>query len=185
MAVPISGRSDAELVRDVGRGQLDAFNVLVRRWERKVYSYLVHLTGHREDAFDLCQDVFVSAYQNLDRLRQPERFAGWLFQIAHNRAYSHLRGARGQYLEPAETDPAAAPREVRLGDGRVWERGEMRLLVERSLATLPVEQREAIVLKLYQGLNFAEIAAIQGCPVSTAKTRLYTGFEQLRKTLLP
>lgn len=183
--MPISGRSDAELVRNVREGQLEAFNVLVRRWERKVYSYLVHLTGHSEDAFDLCQDTFVSAYQHLDRLRDPERFSGWLYQIAHNRAYSHLRGPRGQEVEPGETDPAAAPREVRFGDGRVWERGELKLLVEKALAALPLEQREAIVLKLYQGLNFDEIAAIQDCPVSTAKTRLYAGFEQLRKTLEP
>lgn len=184
MAVPISGRSDAELVRQARDGQADAFSALVRRWERKVYSYLVYLTGHREDAFDLCQEVFLSAYQNLDRLREPERFLGWLFQIARNRAYSHLRGKRAEGAEPADTDPAVAPCEVRLGDSGVWERGELKLLVEKALAALPLEQREAIVLKFYQGLKFEEIADIQSCPVSTAKTRVYDGFEQLKKVLV-
>ena len=102
MALGISDRSDALLVRDVLGGKLEAFNVLIRRWERKVYSYLVHLTGQPEDAFDMCQEAFVSAYKHLSRLQDPDRFRPWLFQIAHNTAYSHLRAARDDILENQE-----------------------------------------------------------------------------------
>jgi RNA polymerase sigma-70 factor (ECF subfamily) len=68
-----------------------------------------------------------------------------------------------------------------VGEAGQWERGDLKILVEKALAGLPLEQREAIVLKFYQGFKLAEIAEIQGCPVSTTKTRVYSGFEQLRK----
>jgi RNA polymerase sigma-70 factor (ECF subfamily) len=182
-ALPISDRPDASLVRDVLAGSLEAFNVLVRRWERRVYSYLVYLTGQPEDAFDLSQEVFVSAYANIGRLRKPEVFRQWLFQIAHNTAYSHLRKERGREAVLLEADSHDFPPSSRIMGGPLWERSESKLLVEKALAALPVEQHEAIVLKFYQGFNFDEIAEIQSCPVSTIKTRFYAGLEQLRKIL--
>jgi len=182
-ATPISDRPDASLVRDVLAGRLDAFNVLVRRWERRVYSYLVYVTGQPEDAFDLSQEVFVSAYANIGRLRKPEVFRQWLFQIAHNAAYSHLRKEKGRGDIPWEADSHDVRPSPRIMDGAQWERSESKLLVQKALAALPVEQHEAIVLKFYQGFNFDEIAEIQSCPVSTIKTRFYAGLDQLRKIL--
>lgn len=184
MALPISDRSDAELVREAVNGRPEAFNALVRRWERKVYSYLVHLTGQPDEALDLCQDVFVAAFKNLPRLRQPDGFRPWLFQIAHNTACSDLRRARGIEVEATdEIRTPAAPSTSSLGNPGGWEQGELKLMVEKALQSLPAEQREAIILKVYQGFKLAEIAEIQGCPLSTAKTRVYAGFEQLRKLL--
>ncbi len=183
MGVPISDRPDGELVGEVLGGQLEAFNVLVRRWERKIYTYIAHLTRQPEDAFDLCQEVFVSAYQHLDRLREPEKFSQWLFRIAHNAAYSHLRGVQDQDTHPTEVDSQGTPGGFRLGDGVSWGPGELKLLVEKALDGLPVEQREAVLLKVYHGFKFSEIAQIQSCPPSTVKTRVYTGFEQLKRFL--
>jgi RNA polymerase sigma-70 factor (ECF subfamily) len=182
-AIPISDRPDASLVREARAGSAEAFNVLVRRWERKVYTYLVYLTGQSEDAFDLCQEVFVAAYANLGRLRAPENLRPWLFQIAHNTAYSHMRKERGREALQSEVDPRGVTPTVRLMDGAPWERAESKLLVEKALAALPVDQREAIILKIYRGFRFTEIAEIQDCPVSTVKTRVYGGFEQLRKLM--
>lgn len=125
----------------------------------------------------MCQEVFVSAYTHLGQLRDPERFPPWLFQIAHNTAYSYLRRIREQGAEVSEGEPPQSSLR-RLADGTVLERAESKLLVEQALSALPVEQREAIILKVYRGFRFAEIAKIQDCPVSTAKTRVYNGFEQ-------
>ncbi len=155
--------------------------MLVRRWERKVYSYLVYLTGRSEDAFDMCQEVFISSYRNLPRLKDPEKFRPWLFRIAHNTAHSYAREARQERAGSEQLPPAGDPPAVRVGNHGPWEHGELRILVEKALAELPVEQREAIVLKFYQGFKLAEIAEIQGCPLSTAKTRVYSAFEQLKR----
>lgn len=182
-AIPISDRSDSLLVGEVRAGSPEAFNLLVRRWERKVYSYLVYLTGQPEDAFDLCQEVFVAAYTNIRQLRTPETFRKWLFQIAHNTAYSHMRKDRDFEALPSEAEPQDATPTARLMNGAIWERAEIKLLVEKALEGLSREQREAIVLKFYQGFKFDEIAEIQSCPVSTIKTRFYAGFNQLRKIL--
>jgi RNA polymerase sigma-70 factor, ECF subfamily len=184
-ASPISDRSDGQLVLDVRAGSSAAFNLLMRRWERKIYSYLVYLTGEFEDAFDLSQDVFLSAYANIGKLRRPEAFRQWLFEIAHNVAYSRMRKAMGRDASPADDRLDGPVSSVRLMEGAKWERVESKILVEKTLTALPAEQREAIVLKVYQGLKFEEIAAIQNCPVSTVKTRFYAGFAEFRKILKP
>jgi RNA polymerase sigma-70 factor (ECF subfamily) len=181
LGLEISDRPDAALVREAVRGQPEAFNALVRRWERKVYSFLVYLTGRPEDAFDLCQEVFLSGYRHLGQLKDPHKFPQWLFRIARNAAHSHARRGREEETSLKVLDVAEGSSSLKLGEVGQWERGELRILVEKALAGLPLEQREAIVLKFYQGFKLAEIAEIQGCPLSTAKTRLYSGFEQLRK----
>jgi RNA polymerase sigma-70 factor (ECF subfamily) len=181
LGLQISDRPDAALVREAMSGQPEAFNVLVRRWERKVYSFLVYLTGRPEDAFDMCQEVFLSGYRHLGQLKDPQKFPQWLFRIARNTAHSHARHAREEETSLKDLDAAEDSSGVRVGEAGQWERGALKVLVEKALAGLPLEQREAIVLKFYQGFKLAEIAEIQGCPVSTAKTRVYSGFEQLRK----
>ena len=69
---------DADLIQQAARGGVEAYNLLVSRWEKRVYNYLLRITGNREDALDLTQDVFLKAYQNLRKLDQPGRFAPWL-----------------------------------------------------------------------------------------------------------
>ena len=183
LGIEISDRPDAALVRDAVRGHPEAFNVLVRRWERKIYSFLVYLTGQPEDALDMCQEVFLSGYRHLGQLKDVEKFPQWLFRIARNTARSHARHAHGAETSLDELDPADGSFGARVGEAGEWQQGEMKILVERALATLPLEQREAIVLKFYQGFKLEEIAEIQGCPLSTAKTRMYSGFERLRKLI--
>jgi len=85
---------DADLIQQAARGQVEAYNLLVSRWEKRVYNYLLRVTGNREDALDLTQDVFLKAYQNLRKLEEPARFAPWLYRIAHNEAYSLFRKRR-------------------------------------------------------------------------------------------
>ena len=82
---------DTDLIRQAARGGVEAYNLLVSRWEKRVYNYLLRITGNREDALDLAQDVFLKAYQNLRKLDDPGRFAPWLYRIAHNEAYSMFR----------------------------------------------------------------------------------------------
>ncbi|MGA2593802.1 MAG: sigma-70 family RNA polymerase sigma factor [Bryobacteraceae bacterium] len=85
---------DADLIRNACRGDVEAYNLLISRWERRVYNYLLRIVVNREDAPDLSQDVFLKAYQNLRKLDDPARFAPWLYRIAHNEAYSLFRKRR-------------------------------------------------------------------------------------------
>ncbi|MEZ5401728.1 MAG: RNA polymerase sigma factor [Bryobacteraceae bacterium] len=168
---------DRDLVGQARRGNVDAYNQLVSRWERRVYNYVVRLLGSREDALDITQDVFLKAWQNLAKLEDPAKFSSWLYRIAHNEAFSLLRKSRpdGEELfEPAP--PSPGPRMLPM---------ETSLAVTAALARLSAEQKEAVVLKVYEGFKFEEIAEILGCPASTVKSRVYTGLEVLKSALAP
>ena len=173
---------DRDLIAQARRGKVEAYNLLVSRWEKRIFNYLYRLVRNREDALDLAQDVFLKAYQNLRRLEDPDRFSPWLYRIAHNEAYSLLRKNR------PETDLDASV------EGQGWAESpsqrrllplEVPLAVESAMARLSPDQREAVVLKIYQGFKFEEMAEILSCPVSTVKSRLYTALDLLKDTLAP
>jgi RNA polymerase sigma-70 factor, ECF subfamily len=173
---------DADLIQQAARGAVEAFNLLVSRWEKRVYNYLLRITGNREDALDLTQDAFLKAYQNLRKLDDPSRFAPWLYRIAHNEAHSLFRKRR------PEADGVEREEEtgggVLVGGSAVFPM-ELTLAVASALDRLSPEQREAVVLKVYQGFKFEEMGEILECPVSTVKSRLYTAFEILKAQLAP
>jgi RNA polymerase sigma-70 factor (ECF subfamily) len=172
---------DRDLIGKARRGDVDAYNGLVSRWEKRVYTYLVRAVGDREDALDLAQETFLKAYRGLARLESVERFPQWLFRIAHNESISMHRRNRMQFdydSDPEAAAPAAGRRVLGAGS-------ELKLAVEQALDRLTPEQREAVVLKVYQGFKFDEIAAIVGCPASTVKSRVYSGMEALKGMLGP
>ena len=174
---------DADLIQQAARGGVEAYNLLVSRWEKRVYNYLLRITGNREDALDLAQDVFLKAYQNLRKLDDPGRFAPWLYRIAHNEAYSMFRKRRPE-IDVEEVPPEATGTGITVGGSSVFPI-ELSLAVSSALGRLSPEQRESVVLKIYQGFKFEEMAEILSCPVSTIKSRLYTALELLKTELAP
>jgi RNA polymerase sigma-70 factor (ECF subfamily) len=168
---------DLDLIAKARRGDVEAYNLLVSRWEKRVFNYLLRLVSNREDALDVSQETFLKAYQNLRKLDDPARFPAWLFRIAHNEAFSLLRRRK------PETELAGEPRPRNTG-GRLLP-VELSLAVESALKRLNEDQREAVLLKIYQGFKFEEMAEILECPVSTVKSRLYTALELLKTTLAP
>jgi RNA polymerase sigma-70 factor (ECF subfamily) len=174
---------DADLIRQAARGGVEAFNLLVSRWEKRVYNYLLRITANREDALDLTQDVFLKAYQNLRKLDDAGRFAPWLYRIAHNEAYSMFRKRRPE-TDVEEVQPEASETGITVGGSSVFPI-ELSLAVASALKRLSPEQRESVVLKIYQGFKFEEMAEILSCPVSTIKSRLYTALELLKIELAP
>ena len=173
---------DRDLILRSRRGDVEAFNVLVSRWEKRVYNYLLRQLKGREDALDLTQETFFKAYQSLARLQEPDRFPQWLFRIAHNEAISLFR--RNKRLVDDEVPEASEGGSVTVAGSAVYP-AELSLAVERALDLLTPEQRETVVLKVYHGFKFDEIAEIVSCPVSTVKSRLYSAFGALRGTLAP
>ena len=168
---------DRDLIAKARRGDVEGYNLLVSRWEKRVFNYLLRLVSNREDALDLSQDVFLKAYQNLRKLDDPARFSGWLFRIAHNEAFSLLRRRKPEIELIGEPRPASA-------SGRLLPM-ELSLAVDSALKRLNEDQREAVLLKVYQGFKFEEMAEILSCPVSTVKSRLYTALDLLKDILAP
>ncbi|MCI0623448.1 MAG: RNA polymerase sigma factor [Acidobacteria bacterium] len=184
--------TDKDLAESVARGDGEAFNVLVGRWEQKLFNYALRLTSDREDAFDVCQDTFVKAYEQIGQLQNHDKFSHWLFKIARNFCISLYREKKNfPRLEPSAGSEDGTELEnllsedlqVRIDHAQRYEPAELRLIVERALEHLSFEQRETVVLKVYEGLKFTEIAEIVNCPVSTVKSRLYLGLSELKKFL--
>jgi RNA polymerase sigma-70 factor (ECF subfamily) len=168
---------DRHLIAQTRRGHAEGYNVLVSRWEEHVFNYLLRLVGQREDALDLSQNVFLKAYQNLQRLDDPAKFPGWLFRIAHNEAYSLMRKncREGEtMIEPSMAESSGGMFPI-----------ESMLAVRSALERLSNVQREAVMLRVYQGFKFEEMAVILSCPVSTVKSRLYTALDVLKQALAP
>jgi len=163
---------DSKVIERVLDGDPEAFNLLIREWERPIYNFIVRMIGDRNEAMDLSQDCFMKAYRELRTLKDRDRFSSWLYRIAHNACLSQIRRNRGKTWVELDPDLGAAESPV-----------ENRLAVEKALAQLPPDQREAVILKVFQSLKFGEIAAIQDAPISTVKSRLYMGFEKLRAIL--
>jgi RNA polymerase sigma-70 factor, ECF subfamily len=174
---------DADLIQQATRGSVESFNLLISRWEKRVYNYLLRITANREDALDLTQDVFLKAYQNLRKLDDPGRFAPWLYRIAHNEAFSMFRKRRPE-TDVEEMEPGATETQITIGGSSVFPI-ELSLAVASAMDRLSPDQREAVVLKIYQGFKFEEMAEILACPVSTIKSRLYAALELLKAELAP
>jgi len=176
---------DRDLILQTRKGKVEAYNLLISRWEKRIYNYVLRLVRNREDALDLTQDVFMKAYQNMNKLDDVERFGPWLFRIAHNETFSLLRRHRPDRVELNEAiaeDPGSSPFES--GGGRLLPL-ELSVAVTAALTRLKPEQRETVMLKVFEGFKFEEIAEILETPVSTIKSRLYTAFDLLKDVLAP
>jgi len=171
---------DADLIHKARGGDVESYNLLISRWEKRVYNYLLRIVGDREEALDLSQDVFLKAYQNLRKLDDAERFAPWLFRIAHNEAFSAFRKRRPETEVLGQESGGA---EIAAG-GPAFPI-ELSIAVATALEKLTDDQREAVILKVYQGFKFDEMAEILSCPVSTVKSRLYSAFGALKIQLAP
>ena len=100
---------DRDLIAKARRGGVEAYNLLISRWEKRVFNYLLRLVRNREDALDLSQEAFLKAYQNLGKLEDAGRFGPWLYRIAHNEAFSLLRKRKPEADAP-EAEIDARPR---------------------------------------------------------------------------
>jgi RNA polymerase sigma-70 factor (ECF subfamily) len=176
--------SDNEIIERTLNGEPEAFNLLVRRWERQIYSLAFRTLQRDEDAYDVCQETFLSAFRNLSKFRGEAKFSSWLYRIALNCCHTRLRQRNNGHLSLEQQEEIGfQPRTSLEGVDNDLQRQQVGELVRRALAGISADMREAIIMKEYQGLKFHEIAEILNIPVSTVKTRVYTGLEQLKQRL--
>ncbi len=177
--------SDSQIIERTLGGEPEAFNLLVRRWERQIYGLSLRMLGRDEEAKDATQETFLSAYRNLSKFRGESKFSSWIYRIALNICNTKLRSrARGTISleEQWETTGFEIAAETDDLSGNIQQQ-QITRHVRRALQGLPAEMRQVIIMKEYEGLKFAEIADILGIPLSTVKTRMYTGLTELRKRL--
>ncbi|MGH9847243.1 MAG: RNA polymerase sigma factor [Blastocatellia bacterium] len=180
--------TDDQIIERTLAGETDAFGLLVRRWERPIYGLSLRMLGRDEDARDVCQETFLAAFRNLRKFRGDAKFSSWLYRIALNACHTRLR-KNGGVLEQSIDQEDADGRKFELADETAefaadrLHRDQLAAMVRKALQALPPEMRQVIIMKEYEELTFAEIAEVLEIPVSTVKSRLYTGLQQMRARL--
>jgi RNA polymerase sigma-70 factor (ECF subfamily) len=186
---PGSETSDAllaDLVKQARDGDRFAFEQLIDRFQGDIYRMIYYRIRARMDAEDLTQDVFIRAYRNISRVREPDRFRSWLFTIAVNRVNDYLRKKRirsifkssdeGPEIQPAATQPGEQPEALeQVLKEDFWR--QVGLILEK----LSRMEREVFMLRFMDSLNINEIAKILKKSESTIKTHLYRALAKFKK----
>jgi RNA polymerase sigma-70 factor (ECF subfamily) len=174
--------SDEDLMLRIQRRRdEEAFSLLFARYRAPITSYVFRLVGNRNEAESLAQEAFLRVLEKADHYDYPRRFSTWFYTIARNLATDFLKKKRAVVpddfhgLAEMLAGPAAPePQDAAAGDEELHD-------LALALQDLPLPYREVVVLRALQELSYREIAAIVGCPESTARSRMDYGLEYLRK----
>ena len=180
--------TEKELVRAAQRGDDSAFEELVRTYEKRVYHLALRMCGNVDDAYEVAQEAFLSAWKGMRFFRGDSSFSTWLYRLTSNAAIDFLRrqrrqgGGDGVSLGDGDkflgvADPAPSPHQQA-------ERLELRDALARGLGALSPEHRQVLLLRELQGLTYEEIAAALELDLGTVKSRIARAREKLRKYLV-
>lgn len=170
----IAGRSDADLIAAHVRGDPQAFSELVRRHRDRMWAVAIRTLRDYDDAADALQDAFVSAFRSAGSFRGQSQVTTWLHRIVVNACLDRMRRSRSRPTVPL---PEAGRDEPAVRD--MMADRETRIALDEALATLPVEQRAAIVLVDVEGYSVAETAQLLGIAEGTVKSRCARGRARL------
>lgn len=168
--------SDADLMRRVKEGDREALGEIAARHYDAVWRYMRAKTGDRELAYDLTQEVFERVCAGTSVYTERAAFTHYLMKIAHNVCVDCYRAAQAPLL------PEEASGELE-AEGDAFAECDERDAVNRALAKLPEEQREAVILRYINGMKVKEIAEIQGTPLATAKSRIKAARDRMKAYL--
>lgn len=169
---------DETLMKRYGQGDIGAFEALYERYRGPVYRYFLRQSPDEATAGDLYQGCWEKVIKARGRYRDKAPFRAWLFRVARNHLIDHHRGRAPE--TPLAFEPAAPDRD---NPGAELEKGQRDRRLIDALATLPPEQRDAILLKLEGGLSLEEIARATGVGSETAKSRLRYATRKLKEVL--
>lgn len=182
---------DQQLVERVQRGDKNAFNLLVSKYQHKVASLVTRYVSNQSDVSDVVQEAFIKAYRALPEFRGESAFYTWLYRIAVNTAKNYLT-AQGR--RPPDLDVDCSDAELQEGAEAMHELAnpenlilsdEIQRMVVATLEFLPEDLRTAITLREIEGLSYEEIAEIMGCPVGTVRSRIFRARDAIDKQIQP
>ena len=181
---------EAAVIQSVLDGNVNAFETLVKEYEKNVYNLALRMTGNSEDAADMSQEAFIKAYNSLSSFRGDSKFSVWLYRIVSNVCLDYLRSRTrkptvslstenddGEEVELDIADESQSPE-------LLLDRSLTRDAVRRGLAALPPDHREILLLREIQGLSYEEIAAALGLEAGTVKSRIFRARKKLCSFLI-
>jgi RNA polymerase sigma-70 factor (ECF subfamily) len=182
---------DAKLVERVQKGDKRAFDLLVIKYQHKIYALVSRLVNDHAEVQDVAQESFIKAYRALPNFRGESAFYTWLYRIAVNTAKNYLvsRNRRPPGTDVDVDDAAQFAGDSGLRDIDSPEQqlqGEQMIkIVDKAIAALPEDLRTALSLREFDGLSYEEIAEVMQCPVGTVRSRIFRAREAIDKELEP
>jgi RNA polymerase sigma-70 factor (ECF subfamily) len=197
MAEPISTTApepvqtgESELVRRAQKGDLEAYDELIKRYQERIYATIYHMTSNHEDANDLAQDAFIKAFQALKSFKGGSSFYTWIYRIAVNKTINFLKQRKNRMhmsLNDADYNTENNPDLVALISDKTPRREaglkELSEKLNEALLKLSEQHRLVMVLHDVQGQSHEEIAEIMQCNIGTVRSRLFYARQQMQAWL--
>ncbi len=181
---------EAAVIQAVLGGDVNAFEKLVKEYEKNVYNLALRMTGNSEDAADMSQEAFIKAYNSITSFRGDSKFSVWLYRIVSNVCLDFLRSRnRKQTVSLSAENDDGEDVELDIADETqspelLLDRSMTRDAVRRGLAALPPDHREILLLREIQGLSYEEIADVLGLEEGTVKSRIFRARKKLCSFLI-
>ncbi|MBI4483482.1 MAG: sigma-70 family RNA polymerase sigma factor [Acidobacteria bacterium] len=183
---------DVQLMLRVQGGDEEAFAQILRRYRRPVYNFILRFLQEPGRAEEIAQDVFLKVFQARRSYQPRAKLQTWIFKIATNASLKEIQRRKqswGLEVPLGPRDEGEAPLEVAV-DAHLdllerLERAEIEVLLKNAMARLPVKERQAILLRKYQGMSYREIAATMSCSEGSVKTYIHRAKHRLQKYLRP
>ncbi len=179
------GIGDAECVRRVQGGDTDSFEILVRRHEKAVFNLIYRLLGNYDEALEIAQEVFLSAFKSIHQFRGEANFSTWLYRIGLNHASTRRKSLHSSQQRHVPLDGTEVIADGALDPVKNVEHKEIQQRVQQALDSLDPEDARIILLRDLQDVPYEDVAEILDIPVGTVKSRLHRARQALRITLAP
>lgn len=183
---------DAALVKRAQAGEKRAFELLVSKYQRRIFRLLSRILNNQSDVEDVAQDTFIKAYRALPKFRNESAFYTWLYRIAVNTARNHIASKHNQVFVSDQVDNQDGETFSlidNLTDGETPEthmhNREILEALQEAIDSLPEQLRRAITLRELEGLSYEEIATAMDCPVGTVRSRIFRAREVISERLKP
>lgn len=187
----LAQEQDQQLVERIQQGDKKAFDMLVLKYQHKIYSLVLRFVHDMHEAQDVTQEAFIKAYRAISSFRGESAFYTWLYRIAINTAKNYLV-AKGR--RPPDTDVDAGDVEIYFAGSNFKDidtpennllRDEVEQVIHKTVSLLPEDLRVALTLRETDGLSYEDIAEVMHCPVGTVRSRIFRAREVVDKALQP
>jgi len=177
--------TDAELVRRTVDGEREAFDALIRRYQRQAVAVSFRLLGNTSDALEVTQDAFLKGFMSIGTLQKPEAFAGWLMRIVSNLSLNYRRSRKSRSAMPLDDIVVGGEMvlQEKIGPVRELQGREMGERTRAALAQLPEKQRLAIIMFTIDELPQKQVAEALDCSVEAVKWHVFQARKKLRELL--
>jgi RNA polymerase sigma-70 factor, ECF subfamily len=179
---------DQVLIKKTLKGSKRAFEELMRKYDKKIFSFVVRMVRNEEVAVDLTQDFFIKIFTVMDKYNFEYKFSTWAYRICYNLVIDHIR--KNQAQVDSLDDESISPRDMLNSENvtrddsfKTLAREETRDYVWRVVDQIPLKFRELILLRYIQDLKYEEIAKITSLPVGTVKNRIFKAKEVLKQEM--